>query len=119
MLPLVLIVSRWPALSPAAPFVLPHALVVPVSVYLTVRLTHVSLADFGKAALPGLLSAVIMYALMKCLEGQIDDLALPYRLAALCSAGGIVYLCAFSLIGRQSVNLLWNVTRKIGAQSGV
>ena len=118
VLPLVLILSRWPALSLAAPFVLPYVVVVPVSVYLAVRLTQVSLRNLSKAALPGLFSAAIMYAFVRYLDGQLSVLALPYRLAALCSAGGIVYLSVLLLVGRQSVSLLWNVTRRIGAQSG-
>jgi PST family polysaccharide transporter len=95
----------------ALPFVVPFAVVLPVSVVLLARITELPFSRWAKAALPPAIVCGIMFVAVRWAATMMGGSSAPVRLASLCLLGGVIYV---GLIGIFAPALLRSAAGLVG-----
>jgi O-antigen/teichoic acid export membrane protein len=102
--------------SLALPFVLPYALVLPLSLMLMSRRLELRMREVGAAIFPGLSSAIIMLIVVRWAGAYLPDGADVIRLAELCGIGILTYIAVLFCAWRDTALLIFDVLSHLRAR---
>jgi O-antigen/teichoic acid export membrane protein len=108
-----LIIHAMNISSPALPFVLPYCLILPLSVWLVLRLLQIPTLDWLRAVAPAVCAAIIMVVGVKQTESMLSVYNDLTRLLSSCLAGGIIYGLAIYFLFRDAAMMLLDIARRI------
>lgn len=110
----LLILSRLHSSLLALPFVLPFAVVFPLSMRLMARLIGLPLRRLVIAIIPGFSAGLVMFAGVLWVAAHLAAEPAIIRLALLCGFGIISYILALVLLSRNTASLLLEMLTHIG-----
>lgn len=109
--PLFLFVGRLGSVYLALPFVIPYAIILPISAALVSRLTGFSLSRWMNAVGPSAISSGVMFAVVTFIESKIQYLSNLSQVLICVAAGAIAYLVAMMVLSPGTVLSIFRTVR--------
>ena len=97
----------------AVPFALPYLVVFPLMTFLMMRLLRLSLISYVEAVAPCLISACVMFTVVKYVDARSETASNALRLCLLAFTGAAAYIGCMAVVGRSHLNLLIAVVREL------
>jgi len=101
----------------AIPFLLPYIIVFPLSLFLASRAIGISPFPLLTAILPSLVSAALMFFVLRFIVAMLPFDGNFLRLTALIGLGAVLYVAIMSLIDLESLLFVGSVLKRLGSRT--